>query len=440
MTNDEIRTRPVARLAEAARESAAESAAVRRGMEPSLDAFARVVLGLVAEPGDGVLGRLVAGVGAPAAAELLLARASAERLVQALGEVGDDLDLREATVARDRWLPRLVHRDLVASLAQAVRVGALLLVPGDACWPSGVDELGVHAPLGLWVRGRPDALAGSQPAIALVGARAATGYGEHVTMEASAGLVDRGFTVVSGGAYGIDGMAHRAALASDGTTVAFLAGGVDRFYPLGHESLLGRIAETGAVVAELPCGSAPTKWRFLMRNRLIAAATDATVVLEAGTRSGSLNTAGHASELGRPLGAVPGPVTSPASAGCHRLLREYDAVCVVDAEQMAELVLGGLRPQSRATTDARRAEQEALATSESPGALPRFDDQVDPRMIRVLDAVSTRSPRPLDDVARRAGLTVPETMSALGRLEAVGIAVRDERGWRRRRASSNARG
>ena len=176
-----------------------------------------------------------------------------------------------------------------------------------------------------------------------------------------------------------------------------------------------------------------------MRNRLIAAATDATVVLEAGMRSGSLNTAGHASELGRPLGAVPGPVTSPASAGCHRLLREYDAVCVVDAEQMAELVLGGRRPQSRATTDARRAEQETVATSESPGALPRFDDQVDPRMIRVLDAVSTRSPRPLDDVARRAGLTVPETMSALGRLEAVGIAVRDERGWRRRRASSNAR-
>ncbi|MDF2576486.1 MAG: dprA, partial [Agromyces sp.] len=165
--------------------------------------------------------------------------------------------------------------------------------------------------------------------IALVGARAATGYGEHVTMEASAGLVDRGFAIVSGGAYGIDGMAHRAALASRGVTVAFLAGGVDRFYPLGHEALLARIADTGAVVSELPCGSAPTKWRFLQRNRLIAAAADATVVLEAGMRSGSLNTAGHAAALGRPLGAVPGPVTSPASAGCHRLLREFDAVCVV---------------------------------------------------------------------------------------------------------------
>ncbi len=137
-------------------------------------------------------------------------------------------------------------RDFVRSLTQAARVGARLMVPGDASWPSGVDELGVHAPIGLWVRGRSDALDGSVPTIALVGARAATGYGEHVAMESSAGLVDRGFAIVSGGAYGIDGMAHRAALASDGTTIAFLAGGVDRFYPLGHESLLSRIAQTGA--------------------------------------------------------------------------------------------------------------------------------------------------------------------------------------------------
>ncbi len=173
-------------------------------------------------------------------------------------------------------------------------------------------------------------------------------------MEASAGLVDRGFAIVSGGAYGIDGMAHRAALASDGTTIAFLAGGIDRFYPLGHESLLTRIAQTGAVVSELPCGAAPTKWRFLQRNRLIAAASQATVVLEAGIRSGSLNTAGHAAALGRPLGAVPGPVTSPASAGCHRLLREFDAMCVVDADQMAELATAGPGRTTVARTSMRR--------------------------------------------------------------------------------------
>ena len=419
-------------LTEAAGESAADFAAVRRGVEPSLDAFARAVLGLVAEPGDGVLGRAIVAVGAPAVAEHLLGRAPAAALVDAVVDAGGDLDEHEAITARDRWLPRLDHRSFVTSLGQAARVGARLLVPGDACWPSGVDELGAHAPLGLWVRGRIDALAGAQPAIALVGARAATGYGEHVTMEASAGLVDRGFAIVSGGAYGIDGMAHRAALASDGTTVAFLAGGVDRYYPLGHESLLARIADSGAVVAELPCGAAPTKWRFLQRNRLIAAAGEATVVLEAGMRSGSLNTAGHAAALGRPLGAVPGPVTSPASAGCHRLLREFDAVCVVDADQMAELVTAGGRPRWSGEAG---IDVDGEAGSGAPGVRASFpDDRADPRLIRVLDAMSTRTPRPLDDVARRAGLAVKEVMSVLGSLEAEGVVVRDARGWRRRRA------
>ena len=170
-----------------------------------------------------------------------------------------------------------------------------------------------------------------------MGARAATGYGEHISMEAASGLVDRGFAVVSGAAYGIDGMAHRAALASHGQTIAFLAGGVDRFYPAGHDALLSKIVESGAVVSELPMSAAASKWRFLMRNRLVAAVTQATVVIEAGWRSGSLNTAGQARELGRPVGAVPGPVSSAASAGCHRLIRDYGATLVTCAEEMADL-------------------------------------------------------------------------------------------------------
>lgn len=426
-------------LERAAEESKVEFGSVRAGAgdggSPSLDAFARAVLGIVAEPGDGVLGRVIAAIGAPAIAEHLLARGTAERLVGLVVEAGDDLDAREATAGLDRWRPRLEHGEFVRSLAQAARVGARFVVPGDPWWPASVDELGAHAPIGLWVRGRADALASAQPTIALVGARAATGYGEHVTLEASAGLVDRGFSIVSGGAYGIDGMAHRAALASHGTTVAFLAGGVDRFYPLGHESLLTRISETGAVVAELPCGAAPTKWRFLQRNRLIAAASEATVVLEAGIRSGSLNTAGHTAALGRPLGAVPGPVTSPASAGCHRLLREFDAVCVVDADQMAELARAGGGP---------RPSRGRIAWSDGAGGMGGGPDRAaarpegrgpeDPRDVRALDALSSRSRRPLEDVARRAGLTVTETMSVLGRLEAEGAAERDARGWRRRRA------
>ncbi|WP_173924276.1 DNA-processing protein DprA [Agromyces sp. Marseille-P2726] len=400
-------------LERSARHSAVEFEAVHRG-PLDLDAFARAVLGHLAEPGDGVLGRLIDALGAAGAAEMLLERVSGRALSDAVAEAGGALDEREARSGLERWLPRLDHSAFLRSIAQGARVSAALVVPGDAAWPAQFDELGVHAPIGLWVRGRPDALAGDEPSIALVGARAATGYGEHVAMEASAGLVDRGFTIVSGGAYGIDGMAHRAALASNGTTVAFLAGGVDRFYPLGHESLLSRIVDTGAVMSEVPCGTAPTKWRFLQRNRLIAASADATVVLEAGMRSGSLNTAGHAAQLGRPLGAVPGPVTSPASAGCHRLLREFNAVCVVDADQMAELAGG-----SRVAAD--------TGTSEPA-----------PDVLRITDALSTRSPRGIEDLVRRTGMSVHEVMAALGMLELSGAAVRHPDGWTRRRSSRQA--
>ena len=289
-----------------------------------------------------------------------------------------------------------------------------------------MDDLGRHAPLGLWVRGRVDVLAGNSPSIALVGARAATGYGEHVAdARRRPDSSIAGSSIVSGGAYGIDGMAHRAALASGGTTVAFLAGGVDRFYPIGHESLLTRIASsTGAVISEVPCGTAPTKWRFLQRNRLIAAASDATVVLEAGLRSGSINTAGHAAALGRPLGAVPGPVTSPASAGCHRLLREYDAVCVVDADAdgRARRWRGRRRPERlrAGRSDPARAAR-VVPASGSPDGTSRV----------VLDALSTRTPRELsrDRAAQRRRLV--EVMSVLGELEADGVVVRRDGRWLR---------
>ncbi|MCD2442429.1 DNA-processing protein DprA [Agromyces sp. SYSU K20354] len=389
-----------------------------RDLRESLEPTARIVLGVLAEPGDGVLGRVVSAVGAVGAAELLLARCSAQKLVDVVGDAGEAISPKEAEDGLKRWTPRVDQMRFTRSIGQASRVGARFLFPGDAEWPAGLHDLERHAPLGLWVRGRIDVLAGGAPSIALVGARAATGYGEHVAGEASAGLSDRGFVVVSGGAYGIDGMAHRAALASDGTTVAFLAGGIDRFYPMGHESLLTRIASSnGAVVSEVPCGTAPTKWRFLERNRLIAAASDATVVLEAGLRSGSINTAGHASALGRPLGAVPGPVTSPASAGCHRLLREYDAVCVVDAAQMAELAIGAATP--------------TLA-----GLGPGWGGVGEtPDGMRVLDELSTRTPRELGEIVQRSGVVSSKVMSVLGELEADGVVVRRDGRWLRRRTA-----
>jgi DNA processing protein len=405
--------------------SRAELAAVRPDgdeLEPRQVAAA-AVLGFLSEPGDGVLGRLVSALGAARVAEDILADRSSTDLTAEAIEHAAAVSVHEVAAGLERWRPRLDHAAFVRGLGQAARVGARLILPADAEWSEGVRDLDAHAPLTLWVRGRVDALA-EAPSIALVGARAATHYGEHVAIEAAAGLVDRGFAVVSGGAYGIDGTAHRSALASGGTTVAFLAGGVDRFYPAGHEALLNRIAETGAVVSEMPCGAAPTRWRFLQRNRLIAAAAQATVVLEAGMRSGSLNTAGHAAALGRPLGAVPGPVTSPASAGCHRLLREFDAVCVTDAAQMAELV-----------GDAGAGDGSNGARERPPRVDDRALDGLTSDERRVLDALGVRRARTVVELAQRAGLGTSAVLGALGALDATGLVRQVADGWVRRRSA-----
>lgn len=375
------------------------------------DRFARATWTGIAEPGDRAAGALVAGLGASTALTAVLDEWEPRDI---LGPLSGNLTESDLASALDRWAPRLAPAARLLALRQAERYGVRLLIPGDPEWPSGVDDLGDHAPIALWVRGDVGALATHSRSIALVGARAATGYGEHVTMEASAGLVDRGYTITSGAAYGIDGMAHRAALASSGTTIAFLAGGVDRFYPSGHDALLTRIVDTGAVVSELPCGASPTKWRFLQRNRLIAASSLATVVLEAGWRSGSLNTAGHAAALGRPLGAVPGPVTSAASAGCHRLIREFDAACVTSAEEMAELAPLGA-PLPGASSSSPSGDQVTGGSSPDDG--------------RVIDALSTRVARQADDVAARSGLSIGRVQAVLGMLELGGRVSSRDTGW-----------
>ena len=381
------------------------------------EVFARAAWTSIAEPGDGVAGAVVGILGAAAALTAVVEAWPADRLAQSLAATVDENGAGDASGLRlgleqalARWRPRLSSAEVIRSLHQAQRTGTTLLLPGDPLWPAGVDDLGQHAPLALWWRGRTEALDALRHSIALVGARAATGYGEHVALEAAAGLVDRGLAIVSGAAYGIDGMAHRSALASNGTTVAFLAGGVDRFYPSGHDALLTRIVEAGAVMSELPCGAAPTKWRFLQRNRLIAAASNATVVLEAGWRSGSLNTAGHAAALGRPLGAVPGPVTSPTSAGCHRLLRDYDAICVTTAAEMAELIGVGVD----------------LELDIADGAAPRERTS---EQVRVFDALSVRAPRVPAEVARRSGLSTAAVLGALGTLDLEGSVRERATGW-----------
>lgn len=401
--------------------ASAVAVAVDADVDDSIAAeiFARASWTGIAEPGDSVAGALVSTLGPVQALTSLVDGWAVERVAAATADAGaDSISARDLTLAFDRWRPRLISHAVITALRQAARVSARLILPTDELWPTAVDELGMHRPIALWVRGIDAALESLGTSIALVGARAATGYGEHMAMEFGAGLSDRGVAVVSGAAYGIDGMVHRSALASGGLTVAFLAGGVDRFYPSGHDALLGRIATVGAVVSELPCGSPPTKWRFLQRNRLIAASSVATVVVEAGHRSGSLNTAAHAASLGRPLGAVPGPVTSPSSAGCHRLIREFDAECITSVDEVLELAAGLAGGATQPELDI------GLATA---------SDRRPPEQVRVLDALSVRSARTTTDVARRAGLATNATEGVLGLLALDGVAVESDTGWRKQK-------
>jgi DNA processing protein len=395
---------------------ASSGAASELGDEAIARIFATATWSALLEPGDAVAGEILSVIGADRALSLLIEAREPQEWLAALAEAGPGTELRPSDLssALERWRPRLSSRMVVAALRSAIHCRARFVTPADHEWPTMLDVLGEHAPIGLWVRGDVRALERPGGAIAIVGSRDATNYGEHMAMDLASGVSDRGFAVVSGAAYGIDGMAHRACLASRGTTIAFLAGGVDRLYPAAHHDLLLRVAGSGAIVSELPCGSAPTKWRFLQRNRLIAAASHATVVVEAGHRSGSLNTAGHAAALGRPLGAVPGPVTSVTSAGCHRLLRDYDAVCITSAADVVELVLGvpGLAAADR-------------------GAPPDGGERTAPDATRVIDALSARSARSVTDLAQRTGMAPRSVAVTLGVLALEGAAHENANGWLR---------
>ncbi|MFC5338571.1 DNA-processing protein DprA [Leucobacter denitrificans] len=286
----------------------------------------------------------------------------------------------------------------------ATTLGMRLLVPEDPDWPEALNDLGAHTPHMLWVRGEPRLL--SQPSLAVVGARACTGYGSQITAELTGDACAAGFSVVSGAAYGVDAVAHRTALAVEAPTIAVLAGGADRPYPASHDQLISRIAELGAVCSELVPGTAPTRWRFLQRNRLIAALSRAILVTEAGTRSGTLNTAGHGAEIGRPLGAVPGPITSAASAGCHRLIREYGASLITNGTELLDLL--GTNSDALFGRD--------LLEIDSDGEFNRQPSV----HVRILDALPLRGGRELSKVAKHAGITQQEARETLTELELLG--------------------
>ncbi len=372
--------------------------------------MARAQLTYLAEPGDRATGVWLRVCGP----ESLIAAVRTDRVPATIDEVSRaEGGKGPAWVRRAmrNWRARLAEIPAERDLAAAELAGMRLVCPGDSEWPTQLDVLGDARPYALWLRGRADLRNSCLRAVSVVGARAATAYGAYVAAELSAGLANRGWVVVSGGAYGVDGAAHRGALAADGLTVVVLACGVDDPYPPGHRSLFDAAAAQGTLMSEWPPGRNPKKYRFLVRNRVIAALSRGTVVVEARRRSGALSTARYARDLCRPLMAVPGPITSEASAGCHWIMREWGAVCVTGVNEVLE--------------------QVALVGEhlESHGPVVEAAE-LDPLTARVLDAVPARGGAGPATVAASAGVDLDTVLSRLGQLAAGGFVVRAPRGWR----------
>lgn len=358
--------------------------------------LARIALTRIVEPGDETAGRWLRAYGA-------------QEVLAALRGNGEPLP----GVTEQRWAglrSRTQRACPEADLAAVEAVGGRFLCPGDREWPGQLDALGATRPIGLWVRGAPHLRFWALRSVAIVGARACTEYGVHVSAVLSAGLAKRGWTVVSGAAYGIDGAAHRGALAAGGATVGVLACGVDVAYPPGHTELIRRIGEQGLLLAELPPHDHPTRSRFVLRNRVIAALTRGTVVVEAALRSGSLSTARHARRLGRLVMGVPGPVTSGLSAGVNELLREEGCV-ITDAAEVIELVgsMGELAPERRGP------------------AVPR--DVLPGEAALVLDALPGRGAADTASLAQAAGITPEAALVRLKELCALGFVERLGSRW-----------
>jgi len=366
------------------------------------DRVARAALSRLGEPGDLRLARLVGELGAVG-------------LYQALAEERGLDGVYSDVAARLRAL------DPERDLAEAARRGIRFVCPGDAEWPTALDDLDTAEPLqgrggvpvGLWVRGPLSLREVTGSAAAVVGSRSATTYGAQVAADLAAALAGNRVGVVSGAAFGIDQAAHRGALAARGPTVAVLACGVDRAYPSAHKNLLDYIADVGLLVSELPPGCAPTELRFLSRNRVIAALARGTVVVEAAVRSGALNTANWATRLNRPLMGVPGPVTSAPSEGVHELIRRGEAALVTRGGDVLELIAPAgsfLAPTPRAPATA--------------------GDRLTERERQVLDAVPVTVLVDADSIARTAGMAAAEVAASLARLASLGHVEGSGGRWR----------
>jgi DNA processing protein len=366
---------------------------------PEHERLARLALSQLFEPGDHRIAGLAAQLGPGRLLEMLR---------------GGQHNLPKVDVAE-----RLRGVDPARQLEVGQHIGMRYVVPGDDEWPEQIDPLDeisplyerTGAPIGLWVRG-PLTLDVLTRSVAIVGSRAATTYGADVAADMAADIGRAGYTVVSGGAYGVDIAAHRGAISAGTPTVCFVACGADRVYPPSHLRLFDILAREGAIVSEQAPGAPPTRLRFLSRNRLIAASACGTVIVEASRRSGARNTASWTTRLSRPLMGVPGPVTSAASEGVHRLLRSGEATVVTNGAEVLEMV---------------GAMGEHLVFDEPAPRLPR--DQVTQREQEVLDAMPAAGSTPIDEIARACGISIIAVEGALRVMRDRGLVTLDEDGW-----------
>lgn len=380
---------------------------------------------------DEQLSEFLHSVGAPAEGESALFSSANAYYTPGEHQMSRDKFGKALATRRLRWNRRM-ERTLNAEAHMAATCGSWLVTPADPLWPPQLNDLGPARPYGLWCRGDSRHLLdlASAPSVALVGSRDPSIYGTEATTHLAAELARRGYTVISGGAMGIDIAAHRAALTQQGSdlpTIAFMAGGLDRLYPAQNSDALNMIVDRGLIMSEVSVGNTPTRWRFLERNRLIAALARHTIVVEARWRSGALNTARHAMEIGRTLWAVPGQINSPNSVGTNRLLRDGLAQTLTEAADILEYdAAAGFELGTE-----HESEWDRVASS---SAL----DELTERQGRVWDDLSPRSYRGVDEIAAALGLSARDVMADLFHLGRCGLAESSGTIWRKVRPAAAA--
>lgn len=375
---------------------------------------------------DEQLSEFLHSVGAPAEGESALFCSANGYYTPGEHQMSRDKFGKALATRRLRWNRRM-ERTLNAEAHMAATCGAWLVTPADPLWPPQLNDLGPARPYGLWCRGDSRHLldVAAAPSVALVGSRDPSIYGTEATTHLAAELARRGYTVISGGAMGIDIAAHRAALTQQGSdlpTIAFMAGGLDRLYPAQNSDALNMIVDRGLIMSEVSVGNTPTRWRFLERNRLIAALARHTIVVEARWRSGALNTARHAMEIGRTLWAVPGQINSPNSVGTNRLLRDGLAQTLTEAADILEY--------DAAAGFELGTEHESEWDPASAASSTALDELTE-RQGRVWDDLSPRSYRGVDEIAAALGLSARDVMADLFHLGRYGLAESSGTSWRK---------